>query len=187
MAAVLGGDRDAFRELIERDSGVVVRICHRVLGNVHDAEDAAQEAFVTAYRALGTWRADGPFEAWLSRIAVRVALRHAGRRSRKRELPWIDPPAAGSFGAASPESPVPVSTVQADDPAHIVLGWERSDRVRAAVASLEEPYREVVALRFFGGLSLAEISATNGRPIGTIKTHLHRGLLRLRSTLGNEP
>jgi RNA polymerase sigma-70 factor (ECF subfamily) len=186
VAAVVGGDRDAFRELIERESGLVIRICHRVLGNLHDAEDAAQEAFVTAYRALGTWRADGPFEAWLSRIAVRVALRHAGRRSRTRELAWIDPPAAGSFGEASPENGAQTSTIQSDDPAHIFLNWERSDRVRSAVASLEEPYREVVALRFFGGLSLAEISATNGRPIGTIKTHLHRGLLKLRSTLENE-
>jgi RNA polymerase sigma-70 factor, ECF subfamily len=186
VAAVIGGDRDAFRELIERESGPVIRICHRVLGNMHDAEDAAQEAFVTAYRALGTWRADGPFEAWIARIAVRVALRHAGRRGRTRQLAWIDPPAAGSFGTASPEGVVAPSTSQSDDPARIVLSWERSDRVRSAVASLEEPYREAVALRFFGGLSLAEISATNGRPIGTIKTHLHRGLLKLRSTLENE-
>ena len=186
VAAVLGGDRDAFRELVEGESGAVVRICHRVLGNLHDAEDAAQEAFVTAYRALGTWRADGPFGAWLARIAVRVALRHAARRSRTRELTWIDPPADGSFGSASPQDGSSGPAVRTDDPAHIVLSWERSDRIRAAVASLEEPYREVIALRFFGDLSLAEIATTSGRPIGTVKTHLHRGLLKLRSTMEYE-
>lgn len=186
VAAVLGGDRDAFRELVETESGAVVRICDRVLGNLHDAEDAAQEAFVTAYRALGTWRADGPFGAWLARIAVRVALRHAGRRNRTRELAWIEPPAAGSFGSASPQDGASEPTIRTDDPAQIVLRWERSDRLRAAVASLEEPYREVVALRFFGELSLAEIAATSGRPIGTVKTHLHRGLLKLRSAVENE-
>jgi RNA polymerase sigma-70 factor (ECF subfamily) len=186
VAAVAGGDRDAFRELIELESSDVVRICHRVLGDLHDAEDAAQEAFVTAYRALGTWRGDGPFGAWLSRIAVRVALRHAGRRSRARQLAWIDPPATGTSGAANGQVVTPYATARADDPAHLVLRWERSTQVRSAVANLEEPYREVVALRFFGGLSLAEISTTCGRPIGTVKTHLHRGLLRLRSTLEDE-
>lgn len=187
MAAVAGGDRDAFRELIELESGDVVRTCHRVLGNVHDAEDAAQEAFVTAYRALGTWRGDGPFGAWLSRIAVRVALRHAGRRGRTRQIAWIDPPASGlGTSDVSTQAGASDATVRADDPVHAVLRWERSTQVRSAVANLEEPYREVVALRFFGGLSLAEISTTCGRPIGTVKTHLHRGLLRLRSTLENE-
>jgi RNA polymerase sigma-70 factor (ECF subfamily) len=186
VAAVLSGDRDAFRELIERESGAVVRICHRVLGNLHDAEDAAQEAFVTAYRSIGTWRGEGPLGAWLARIAVRVALRHAGRRSRTRELAWIDPPAAAYLGAAASEGGASARALGGDDPAQVVLRQERSDRVRWAVASLDEPYREVVALRFFGELSLAEIAMTSGRPIGTVKTHLHRGLLRLRSTLEGE-
>ena len=51
------------------------------------------------------------------------------------------------------------------------------------MAGLEEPYREVVALRFFGDLSLAEIAQDSGRPLGTVKTHLHRGLWRLRDSL----
>jgi RNA polymerase sigma-70 factor (ECF subfamily) len=63
---------------------------------------------------------------------------------------------------------------------------DRDLRVRAAVASLAEPYREVVALRFFGELSLAEIASQTGRPLGTVKTHLHRGLGRLRESLGGE-
>jgi RNA polymerase sigma-70 factor (ECF subfamily) len=85
---VLGGERDAFRHLVDRESRAVVRACYRILGDLHEAEDAAQEAFVTAYRSLATWRADGPFGAWLTRIAVRIALRMAGRR---RSVAWIDP------------------------------------------------------------------------------------------------
>ena len=69
------------------------------------------------------------------------------------------------------------------DPAQLAIRAERAASIRAAVANLEEPYREVVALRFFSELSLAEIADEAGRPLGTVKTHLHRGLQRLRRAL----
>ena len=60
---------------------------------------------------------------------------------------------------------------------------ERDAQLRAAVAALDEPYREVVALRFFADRSLAEIAEVTDRPLGTVKTHLHRGLARLRRAI----
>jgi RNA polymerase sigma-70 factor (ECF subfamily) len=69
------------------------------------------------------------------------------------------------------------------DPAATALRAERDMAVRRALADLDEPYRETVSLRFFGDLSLAEIAEQTGRPLGTVKTHLHRGLLRLRTSL----
>jgi RNA polymerase sigma-70 factor (ECF subfamily) len=170
VEAVLAGDRDAFRLLVEHESGAVIRACHRVLGDLHEAEDAAQEAFVTAFRSLASWRGDGPFGAWLTRIAVRIALRRAQRR---RDVTWIDPTDPSS-GIDLPGGP---------DPAVSSLRAEGAASVRAAVRQLDEPYREVIALRFFGELSLDEIAAQTGRPLGTVKTHLRRGLLRLRSTV----
>ena len=179
VEAVLAGDRDAFRRLVEREGASVVAACARVLGDRSEAEDVAQEAFVIAYRSLGSWRADGAFGAWLSRIAVRLAVRRA---SQRKQVTWLDPLAAE---ADRPGRDRYRSTAGHDavDPAHTVLRSERDAQLRAAVASLDEPYREVVALRFFAERSLAEIAEATERPLGTVKTHLHRGLARLRRSL----
>lgn len=177
--AVLAGDRDAFRRLVERESTSVISACARVLGDRSEAEDVAQEAFVIAYRSLGSWRADGPFGAWLSRIAVRLAVRRSTQRKR---VTWLDPLAADADRPGHDRFRTGGGT-DALDPAHAVLRQERDARIRAAVASLDEPYREVVALRFFAERSLAEIAAVTDRPLGTVKTHLHRGLARLRRAL----
>lgn len=167
--AVLGGDRDAFRLLVEREQVTVFRACMRILGRPHDAEDVAQESFVMAYKALGSYRGDGPLGGWLLRIATRQAFRRLSQRRETVEL--------------SAELPLRSDSA---DPLQATLAGERGEMVRSAVATLAEPYREVVALRFFGELSLEEIARATGRPLNTVKTHLRRGLERLRPILGNE-
>ncbi len=178
VRAVLAGDKDAFRVLVDREAPSIIRVCHRVLGDHGEAEDVAQEAFVGAYRALGSWRGDGPFGAWLARIAVRLAIRRA---SRRKTVAWAHP---------GPEvdghSDDPIARLRSDgsaDPEGVALRGERYRAVRRAVTALDEPYREVVALRFFAERSLDEIATVTGRPLGTVKTHLHRGLIRLRGLL----
>jgi RNA polymerase sigma-70 factor (ECF subfamily) len=177
VRAVLDGDRDAFRILVERESASVVRACYRVLGDLHEAEDVAQEAFVSAYRSLSSWRGDGPFGAWLSRIAMRLAVRQAGRR---KAVSWVRP-----LGELESDPVAAIPAPARTQPEQAALRAERASATRRALAGLDEPYREVVALRFFGERSLEEIANLTGRPLGTVKTHLRRGLLRLRD--GIEP
>ncbi|HEX6139517.1 MAG TPA: RNA polymerase sigma factor [Candidatus Limnocylindria bacterium] len=166
---VLGGNRDAFRVLVEREQVAVYRTCLRILGRPHDAEDVAQESFVIAYRALRSYRGEGALGGWLMRIATRQAFRRLGQR---RDAVELDHEVATHAPAL--------------DPVAVTLAGERQRAVRLAVAALNEPYREVVALRFFGELSLEEIAATTRRPLNTVKTHLRRGLERLRANLDRE-
>ncbi|HJW20848.1 MAG TPA: RNA polymerase sigma factor [Candidatus Limnocylindrales bacterium] len=173
VQAVLDGDRDAFRILVDRELAGVVRAAARVLDDVAEAEDVAQETFVIAYRSLASWRADGPFGAWLARIAIRLAVRRA---ARLRVVPWAQPGHVGDD-----DEPRVAVRQSSSDPEHAAVRGEQAMLVRRAVAALDEPYREVVALRFFADRSLDEIATLTGRPLGTVKTHLRRGLLRLRA------
>lgn len=166
------GDEAAFRRLIELEATMVLRTCYRILGSIDDAEDAAQEVFVIAHRAMGAFRGDGSPRAWLLRIATRECWRMAAAQRRRRTLEAAPDP------ALMPQGAIP------QDPAHMVIDEERRVLIRRSVEALPDPYREVVTLRFFGELAIADIAVLTGRPTGTIKAQLHRGVQRLRRDLG---
>jgi RNA polymerase sigma-70 factor (ECF subfamily) len=167
--AVLSGDRQAFGHLVERETRAVYRASLRILGRPHDAEDVTQESFVAAYRAIRTYRGEGSLRAWLLRIATRQSFRRLAQRRATVELADI---------------PGPRLADASNEPTRVVVELESRRSVREAVAALPDPYREVVALRFFADLSLAEVAEATGRPLNTVKTHLRRGLERLRPVLG---
>ena len=172
--ALATGDEAAFHALVDQQTSSVFRICYRILGRVDEAEDAVQETLVLAYRTLATFRGDGPPGAWLARIAVRECWRRA-RSTARRQAATIPLDGVVEATLADPT-----------DPAREAIAAEERDEVRRAVAALPEPYGEVVALRFFGDLSLADIAAAVGRPEATVKTQLYRGLGRLRTEMREE-
>jgi RNA polymerase sigma-70 factor (ECF subfamily) len=174
---IIAGDREAYRSLVERESTTVFRCCYRVLGHVEDAEDVAQEAFVTAYRSLASWRGDGPIRAWLAQIATRQALRAATRRTRASSLD-----VTGAEGGSIER----IELAETPDPSAALTAADTAAQVRDAVMDLPDPYRETIALRYFAELSIDEIARALDRPVGTVKVHVHRGLERLRAVLVEE-
>jgi RNA polymerase sigma-70 factor (ECF subfamily) len=166
--AVLAGDADAFRVLVEREAGDVLRLCRRLLRDPDEADDAAQDAFIAAYRALPTWRGDGTFGAWVRRIAARAAV---ARLAARRDVPMSFPGVDDGF-----DPPDRAGT----EPEAMVLGREQREELVELIASLPTEQRRVVALRFSSELSIDQIALATGVPSGTVKSRLHRAMGDLR-------
>src|SRR2546423_2006524 len=164
------GDTAAYERLVSRHAQVAFRVACVLSGSAADAEEAAQDAFVKAYRALGRFRVGSPWRPWLLSIVANEARnrrRAAGRRARVQTRAAEEVPVA----------PAAPSTEAA------VLVAERDATLRAALAALPERDREVVYLRYFLDLREAEMAAALGCRPGTVKSRLSRALDRLRATM----
>lgn len=155
----LTGDPAACRELVERFQADVFAVCHRLLAHSHDAEDVTQEVFLRAFRSLRRWDAGRPLRPWLMGIAVNRCRTWVGRRAKGPEL-------ADYLHETPDRRP-------ADDSA------ELRAEIRGAVDALRGEYREVFVLFHEAGQSYEEIAAAVDRPVGTVKTWLHRARLQL--------
>jgi RNA polymerase sigma-70 factor (ECF subfamily) len=168
--AVLAGNGDAYGLLVERAMDTVFAACRRIMNDPDDAADVAQDAFVQAYRALPTWRGEGPFGAWVRRIAMRMAF---ARLRTRRTLPFPDLDRDDAGPAAEVEQ----------EPEHLALSRESRSELVALIAGLPHDYRRVVALRFADELSIEQIARATGVPEGTVKSRLHRAIAQLRRQL----
>lgn len=164
--AVLAGDADAYRALVEQEASTVVRLCSAILRDQDEAQDVAQDAFVQAYRALVTFRGDGSFGAWIGRIATRMAVARAVTRQGRRERPLLDVEPTMADEHANPERQLARS--------------QQAHAVRMAISRLPREQQQVVAMRFFDDMPLDQIAAATGAPLGTVKSRLHRALTSLR-------
>ena len=164
------GDVTAFESLVRAHQDVAFRTAWVVSGGADDAEDAAQEGFVKAFRALDRFRPGAPFRPWLLTIVANEARnrrRSAGRRA--------------ALALRLPEDRRPEDA--APSPEAAVLARERRAALLAALSRLGEADREVVTLRYLLQLSEAEAAAALDIPVGTVKSRLSRSLVRLRQEL----
>lgn len=164
--AVLAGDRDAYRTLVDRESRSVIGLCSSILKDPDEAQDVAQDAFVQAYRSLAGYRGDGTFGAWIGRIAKRMAVARAAA-VRLRPITTGEPT----------ETNAPDEHA---NPERDVVDQEHASAVRKAINDLPADQREVVSLRYFQDMPLERIAVLTNVPLGTVKSRLHRALARLR-------
>ncbi len=166
------GDVAAFDELVRRTEGRVRAVALAVLRDPAGAEDAAQDAFLRAFRRAGSYRDEGPVAAWLCRIAVRCAHDRIRKAERRRRLAEAVRPAA----ATGPES---FDGASYDEAASLGIRAE----MESALRSLPPAEREALVLKEVAGMTYREISASSGVPLGTVQSRIHRARLRLAEVL----
>jgi RNA polymerase sigma factor (sigma-70 family) len=175
LADALARDLDAaFEPLVRAHADRCYAIALRVLGDPHDAEEVAQDALVRAYRALGGYEPTRIRELrlrpWLATIVVNLC-RNRVRRGRTPTTPLDGLAEAGR----EPSAPV--------EHGPVALAERAAEREQLAIllAALPDPYRLPVVLRHVGDLSYAELAEVLGRPEGTLKAQVHRGIAMLRA------
>lgn len=161
------GSRPAFASLIARHKAAVFSMALRIVGNREDAEEAAQDAFVRAFRALDRFRQDAKFSTWLYRITTNVCLTKA--RQSRLDVTSID----ASMDDDNDSAPLQIPD-QDDNPDELIERSEFKNRVRALISALPPKYSAALTLYHIQDLSYEEISQTLDLPIGTVKAHLFR-------------
>ena len=163
-----GGDREAFGALVEQYRDNVYRLAYRMCGNAYDADEAAQEAFVAAWRALSNFRGDAKFSTWLYRLTTNAAIDVMRREKRHQTV------GDGEMVDVADD---------ADSPQETVERTEQQEAVQKALSTLSEEYREVLLLRYMEELDYAEIAEVLQLPSGTVKSRINRAKAALKTAL----
>jgi RNA polymerase sigma-70 factor, ECF subfamily len=172
VVAFQSGDIPAFDQLVRRWDRKIQGVIYRIVGNHDEARDVSQEAFLKAYRALGTFKQEARFSSWLYQIAINATRDRLRRRRRRTDLSLDDvEEREASLRDAGPSA---LDLIESSDLSRVVA---------AAMAALPEEQREVVILKEYEGLTFPEIAETLDVPLSTVKTRLYRGLGQLRVRL----
>jgi len=172
VARAKRGETTAYEELVRMHQGIAFRVALVAAGDRGDAEEAAQDAFVKAYRSLGRFREGSPFRPWLLRIVANEARNR--RRSAGRRVGLALRAAAAVSGDAAPS------------PETAAVAHERRAELLDGLARLDERDRDVLVHRFLLELGEEETAAALGVRRGTVKSRTSRALDRLRELVGEE-
>lgn len=165
IAMAQRGDRGAFNELVRRHREGVINVVYRLCADANLAEDAAQEAFIRAWRGLASYRPRSAFRNWLYRIATNITLDVLRRERETVDIEQLSLAASDSGPEAT------------------LVGRERGEQVQRAVLSLPPASRAVLVLREYEGLSYREVAEALDIPIGTVMSRLNYARTRLREAL----
>jgi RNA polymerase sigma-70 factor (ECF subfamily) len=172
------GNQEAFRHITQRHGRLLFRIALGVVGDDTEAEDVVQEAFVSAYRKLATFRGEAPLRSWLISILLNAARNRLRRRHQMVGLEQIDPSALDPYWASQSQS-----GFGAGDPVSLVARAEIRRLLADAIDRLPDAFRAVYRLRELEECSVEETAARLGLKPQTVKTRLHRARRLLRDAL----
>lgn len=170
------GDQAAFEDIVLFYQDKIYQHCNRMLGNAHEAEEIAQEAFIRAYINIHSYDERRKFSTWLYRIATNLTI----DRLRKRKPDYyLDAEVKGTEGLDM------YSQLAAEEklPEDELEELELQNYIQKQIAELPPKYRSIIMLRYLEDFSLQEISEILDIPIGTVKTRVHRGREALRKKL----
>lgn len=179
---VLGGDANAFEELVLKYEKTVYNLALRMVGDRDDASDMTQEAFIKAYGSLSSFRGDSKFSVWIYRIATNVCLDFLRSKSRKQQVSLT---VSDDDEDAQLDIPDPSS-----DPEQQLMQKISMQSVEEGLKTLPDKQRQILVMRELGGMSYAEIGAALSLEEGTVKSRIFRARKRLCTFLldsGNIP
>ena len=164
------GDVSAYEQLVQRYEQIAFRVAYLITHEEHDAADAAQDAFLRAYRSLSSFQQGRPFRPWLLRIVTNTALNRIQASQRRDRMN---------------ERYTRQVVVENDNLTieGLAVKREQQQRLMAAVGQLKSDQRALIALRYFLELPEAEVAAVLNVPRGTVKSRLHRALAKLREII----
>lgn len=192
LAEVSAGNMDALQRLYDRYAGIVLALARRIVGDGETAEEVTQEAFVRLWRYAPQFRAErGRLSTWLLSITHNLALNELRRRRSRPQM--ADVTLAGASdqehndGGRDEEGRrvIDLADTQADPEQILLDQWQREAILRA-LSQLPPVQREAIGLAFFKGLTQAEIAATLGDPLGTVKSRIRLGMQRLKTLLTDQ-
>jgi len=181
VRAARRGDKEAFRELVERYQRKIVSVAVGMVHNPEDAIEIAQETFIKAFQNLDKFKGESSFYTWLYRIVVNRAIDFQRRERRHPTVPLEDPAAPGNIAGEGYEQYL--KEERPTDPYHQAQAHEVGDRVTEAINELTPDHKAVILLREVEGLSYDEISKVMQCSKGTVMSRLHYARKKLQKKL----
>jgi RNA polymerase sigma-70 factor (ECF subfamily) len=178
LARLVERDEQAFAEIIRQYQDKVFSLIYRMLGNRQEAEDVAQDVFITVFKTIESFRGEAKFSTWLLRIAANHSknrIKHLARRPTE----GVDPDDVSQV-RSMPDRPAPPVQAQISEPDKMLEAAQTNALIEQAIAALDEDQRLLVVLRDVEELSYEEIGEITGLPEGTIKSRLHRARMAIK-------
>jgi len=176
VARVQQGDKSAFDYLVIKYQHKIIQLVNGYIKDPSEAQDVAQEVFLKAYRALGSFRGEAAFYTWLYRIAINTAKNYLLARSRRSSSFEVDIQDAEAIENAPQLQGM-------DTPERHLLNEEIVDTIKTAIENLPEEMRIAIMLREFEGMSYEEIAVAMDCPVGTVRSRIFRAREAIDSKL----